>query len=426
MSSASCSRSSSARVILPALSGGRSTRLTGSTESRRRHVVDTHAGSRGSSMMLTCAATIRQPSGNRTQVCICRPTSSGRRFAVKQRRGHRGVAAIGRDHGLCGLAHQACRRARRAKRLDRVVAVEVFADAVAQRAQIVAKQFVERGDVIAHQRRLIARERVGHFGEHIGQIDIHCQNPFGRGRDGDAGALQRIGDAQRDVFAPGGGDDLHADRHRIERDRHRHHRQPDEGYRLGVDADIGPHRQLDAVEHEVHLTEFRRHAGRRRRDDHVDGLEQLQHLGAIPAAEFLRAVHQRCRNHGAGQQPVAHRRIEIAWPLAQPIEMQRGAFAGGDDIGGGAGARGFGDFDHAAWCRAPWRRVRPLPSPRETDWSGNNRRQWRSGDRRCPAPAARSPVRAAASYRPHRRHRAPAWRHRPAPDRSTLRANGPR
>ena len=27
--------------------------------------------------------------------------------------------------------------------------------------------------------------------------------------------------------------------------------------------------------------------------------------------------------------------------------MQRGAFAGGDDIGGGAGARGFGDFDHA-------------------------------------------------------------------------------
>ena len=27
--------------------------------------------------------------------------------------------------------------------------------------------------------------------------------------------------------------------------------------------------------------------------------------------------------------------------------MQRGAFAGGDDIGGGAGARGFRDFDDA-------------------------------------------------------------------------------
>jgi len=51
------------------------------------------------------------------------------------------------------------------------------------------------------------------------------------------------------------------------------------------------------------------------------------------------------RDHGAGQQPVAHRRIEIIRSLPQAIEMQRSAFGGGDDVGGGAGARGFGDFD---------------------------------------------------------------------------------
>ena len=76
-------------------------------------------------------------------------------------------------------------------------------------------------------------------------------------------------------------------------------------------------------------------------------LEQLQHLGAIPAAEFLRAVDQRRRDHRAREQAVAHRRIEIIRALAQAIEMQRGAFGGGDDIGRGAGARGFGNFDRA-------------------------------------------------------------------------------
>ncbi len=130
-----------------------------------------------------------------------------------------------------------------------------------------------------------------------------------------------------------------------QRDRHRDHRQADEGDRLGVDADIGAHRQFDAVEHEGRLPEFRRDAGRRRRDDHVDRLEQLQHLRAIPAAEFLRAVDQRRRHHRARQQAVAHRRIEIVRPLAQPVEMQRGALGGGDDIGRGAGARGFGNLD---------------------------------------------------------------------------------
>ena len=45
-------------------------------------------------------------------------------------------------------------------------------------------------------------------------------------------------DAQRDILPPGCCDDLHADRHRLKRNRHRDHRQADERNRLGVDADI--------------------------------------------------------------------------------------------------------------------------------------------------------------------------------------------
>jgi len=51
-----------------------------------------------------------------------------------------------------------------------------------------------------------------------------------------------------------------------------------------------PHRKLDPIKQERRLPELRRGAGRCRCDDHVDGFEQLQYLGAVPAAEFLRAV----------------------------------------------------------------------------------------------------------------------------------------
>jgi hypothetical protein len=121
--------------------------------------------------------------------------------------------------------------------------------------------------------------------------------------------------------------------------------QPDERDRLGVDADIGAHRQFDAVEHEIHLAQFRRDARRRRRDDGVDRLEQFEDARAIPAAEFLRAIDQRSRHHRAGDQAIAHRGIEILRALAQAIEMQRGAFGCGDDIGRGARTGGLGNLD---------------------------------------------------------------------------------
>src|SRR5216684_4275125 len=105
------------------------------------------------------------------------PTRSG--VAIKQRRGYRGVAAIACDHRLRGLAHQPRRRTRRPKRGDRVIAVEIFADPVAQRAGIVAEQFVKHGDIVRHQGLLIARELLGHLREHLGQIDVHFYSPLG-------------------------------------------------------------------------------------------------------------------------------------------------------------------------------------------------------------------------------------------------------
>ena len=66
----------------------------------------THGG--GSSMTLTWAATIRQPSGKRIQVCICRPILPGRAVAPEQRRGDRAVAAVGRRSG----SSRACARGR--------------------------------------------------------------------------------------------------------------------------------------------------------------------------------------------------------------------------------------------------------------------------------------------------------------------------
>ena len=54
----------------------------------------------GASIMLTCAATTRQPSGNRHPGLHLAADFAGHRRAVKQRRSHRMIAAIGADDGL--------------------------------------------------------------------------------------------------------------------------------------------------------------------------------------------------------------------------------------------------------------------------------------------------------------------------------------
>src|SRR2546429_7514118 len=83
---------------------------------------------------------------------------AGPSIAIEQRRRHRGVTAIGGDHSLVGLAHQPDRRARGAERHDRLTAVEILADAIAQRALVIAEQLVEDGDIVVDERLLIALE----------------------------------------------------------------------------------------------------------------------------------------------------------------------------------------------------------------------------------------------------------------------------
>src|ERR1700721_4217526 len=59
--------------------------------------------------------------------CLHLASDPARRgVAIKQCRGHRGIATIAGDHGVCDLAHQAGRRARRAKGGDGVIAIEIF------------------------------------------------------------------------------------------------------------------------------------------------------------------------------------------------------------------------------------------------------------------------------------------------------------
>src|SRR5258705_1341193 len=106
---------------------------------------------------------------------------AGQAIAVEQRRGDGSITAIGRDHGLVGPAAQSDRRARGAKPHDRLIAVEIFADAVTQRAGIIAKQFIEHGDVVGHQRLFVARELRGHLGQHVRKIDLHRYSPLGIG-----------------------------------------------------------------------------------------------------------------------------------------------------------------------------------------------------------------------------------------------------
>ena len=123
--------------------------------------------------------------------------------------------------------------------------------------------------------------------------------------------------------------------------------KPDERDRLGVDADVRAHRQLDAAEDEGLLIDRRCRAWRGRRQNDVDVIEQLEHAVAIPAAKFLSAASPARPDHCAGHEAVAHDRLKVARPCAQAIEMQARALGRGDDEGGGACPFGFRNVDFA-------------------------------------------------------------------------------
>src|SRR5262249_50612697 len=171
------------------------------------------------------------------------------------------------------------RRARGTRALDLFVAAEGLADG----ARIGAQERIERDESLPQ------RSNAGVISATSGKSSPSLRSRERRSAGGgDSRLFERVGDPQRDVFAPRRRDDLHTDRQRLERYRHRHHRQADERDRLGVDAEIGAHGKLDAVEHEGLLADGGRGARRRRREHGVDMSKQGEHLLAIPTAEFLR------------------------------------------------------------------------------------------------------------------------------------------
>src|SRR3979411_2944608 len=124
------------------------------------------------------------PALGKSQPCLHLPSPlAGSGVAIKQCRCYGGVAAIGCDHRLRGRAHQPDRRARGAKRHDRVIAIEIIAHALTKGGGIGAEQFAEDGDVVRHQRLLVTRKLLGHLSEHVGEIEVHFYNPLGRGAE---------------------------------------------------------------------------------------------------------------------------------------------------------------------------------------------------------------------------------------------------
>ena len=140
-----------------------------------------HRGA-GSGMRLTCAATMRHPSGKRTQVWLWRPMRSlpARRnsmFAVAKSVPNVVITI------LVSVRASPGRRTRRAERRDGVVTVQVLRRAVAQRGFVAPEELVEHGDVVADQRRLVAVERGAHFRDDLGSVDFE-HRCVGQGRRG--------------------------------------------------------------------------------------------------------------------------------------------------------------------------------------------------------------------------------------------------
>src|SRR4051812_10410827 len=78
--------------------------------------------------------------------------------AVEQRRGDGKIAAVGGDGGPGDGARQADGRAGAAEGADLVVTVEILGPAVADSPDIVAKESIERRDVVGAERPLVALE----------------------------------------------------------------------------------------------------------------------------------------------------------------------------------------------------------------------------------------------------------------------------
>lgn len=162
----------------------------------------------------------------------------------------------------------------------------------------------------------------------------------------DLGVGDGMGSAQAQVLAPGCGNELNADRQCVPEDGYGRHRQSDAGNRLCEQADVGPERHRFALQDHRLLAELRGEAGRRRRDDQVDGAEQPHHLVVEPATRPLSLEIPGRRLQGAGEKTVAGIGVEIIGTLLQPPEMEGRTLAVRDQESGRPRDARSGDVDH--------------------------------------------------------------------------------
>ena len=155
------------------------------------------------------------------------------------------------------------------------------------------------------------------------------------------------------------------------------HRQTDEGNRLGEQSEVRAHQHFPAIEHERLLPEPRRPARGCRRKQDIDVAKKRQRLGPEPAAEFLRLRDPGARKHRPGDQPVANVGIEVAKSRAQPLEMKRGAFDHGDQIGGRARLFRAGELDHPVRLQCAGDHIDGGDRARVRRSGRNSRRVWR-------------------------------------------------
>jgi hypothetical protein len=78
--------------------------------------------------------------------------------------------------GDCSVSHHALeidRRTSSAKRLDRIVAVQIFTSAISHRMTTHPEQFVEYGHIVRNERSFVVGDHCRDFGHHLGEIDLH-------------------------------------------------------------------------------------------------------------------------------------------------------------------------------------------------------------------------------------------------------------
>ncbi|KAG1390054.1 hypothetical protein G6F59_015327 [Rhizopus arrhizus] len=88
------------------------------------------------------------------------------------------VGAVGGDGRAPHAAGEALRRAPGAECADRVVAVQVFACAVAQGVRAIPEQGVQHVHLVVDEGGLVALERRCHFRHDVGQVDFHASSPY--------------------------------------------------------------------------------------------------------------------------------------------------------------------------------------------------------------------------------------------------------